>query len=320
MRESPLPPEWQCLEGKVNYVQRVSSKEVSCSCPTCGGSVHQSGELPDRCRLFIDDHPTLFCRRCGLVAYPDQFGDGHWTPPTPQELETFRQKREESEAARLRSAERALAHLRDTKLWEQYAEMSGERGRQWWEAQGIPYPFQVIWSLGFDYDLARWGCASATIPLFNQAGECLNVKHRLLDESKGKYRYNVVGQNAPLFLCEPEADMGGHIVAAEGEKKAMVAYITLDDPHACIVGLPGLSPSQSIIDTLSKAERVTLILDPDSDVPGADGWSPAGRLVKSIGRRSTSLLIPPGKIDDGLLASRSDRWDMRRLLRQAVEM
>ena len=318
MKPAPLPAEWRCLEGKVQYVQRVSAKEYSCTCPTCGGLVHESGEWPDRCRLFVDDHPTLFCRRCGLVAYPDQFGDGRFTPPTPEELEKFRQKREESEAARLRSAERALQHLRDTKLWEQYADMSGERGRQWWEGRGIPYPFQAIWSLGFDYDLARWGCASATIPLFNQAGECLNVKHRLLDESNGKYRYNVAGQDAPLFLCDPEADMSGHVVAVEGEIKAAVSYITMDDPKACVVGLPGLTPPQSITAMLSQAERVTLVLDPGSDDRVNGGWSPMGRLVSKIGRTKCKVLIPVSKIDDSLLAMQADKWDVRRFLAQAV--
>ena len=320
MKPAPLPPEWRCLEGIVHYVQQVSRTEFCSNCPECQGSPHPNGEWPDRCRLFVDDHPTLFCRRCGLVAYPDQFGDERWQPPTPQELEAFRQKREESEAARLRSAERALAHLRDTKLWEKYADMSGERGRQWWEGRGIPYPFQAIWSLGFDYDLARWGCASATIPLFNQAGECLNVKHRLLDESKGKYRYNVVGQHAPLFLCDPEADMSGHVIAIEGEAKSMVTFITMDDPTACIVGLPGLSPSQSITDTLAESDQVTLVLDPGSDKRNGNGWSAAGKLVKAIGRRKTRVIIPPSKIDDALLAAKLDKHALRRLLSQAVGM
>ena len=73
-REHPLPPHWAVLAGKVDYVQRVSNTEYSSSCPQCGGTPHPNGELPDRCRLFVDEHPTLFCRKCGLVAYPDQFG------------------------------------------------------------------------------------------------------------------------------------------------------------------------------------------------------------------------------------------------------
>ena len=318
MKPSPLPPQWACLESKVHYVQRVSAKEFCCTCPKCGGSVHESGELPDRCRLFCDDHPTLFCRRCGLVGYPDQFGDDRWTPPTPAELETFRQKREESESARLRSAERALAHLRDTKLWEQYAEMSGEQGRAWWEGRGIPYPFQAIWNLGWDYDLSRWGCASATIPLFNHEGECLNIKHRLTDDSKGRYRYNLTGQDAPMFLCDPDLSLENHVIAVEGEVKAAVAYVTLDNPAACIVGLPGLNPPQNITDTLGQADRVTLVLDPGSDERVNGGWSAAGKLVRDIGRDKCRVLVTPVKVDDALIAMEADKWDIQRLLSQAV--
>jgi len=111
-----------------------------------------------------------------------------------------------------------------------------------------------------------------------------------------------------------------HIIAIEGELKAATSYIVLDDSSACIVGLPGLSPSQSIIDTLAQADRVTLILDPDSDTPGTDGWSQAGRLVQRIGRHKCKLLVPPCKIDDGLLASQANKWDVRRLLSQTVYM
>lgn len=321
MRIAPLPPEWRCLEGKVHYVQQSSRTEYSSTCPKCGGEVHPNGELPDRCRLFVDDHPTLFCRRCGLVAYPDQFGgDGKWTPPTPAELEIFRQKREESEAARLRSAQRALDNLRDTKLWEKYAEMSGRQERLWWEKRGVPYPFQVMWELGWDYDLSRWGCASATIPLFDSDGQCLNVKHRLEDDSKGRYRYNITGQDAPLWLADLAADMGGHVVAVEGEIKSMVLAITLDDPGACVVGLPGLNPPASITDTLAKAERLTLVLDPGSDVPGADGWSPAGKLARSIGRQQCKVLITPMKIDDGIMAAGLGKNEIRTMLGAAVAM
>ena len=319
MKPAPLPPEFSALHGQVQHVQQASRTEFCSSCPRCGGEVHQSGELPDRFRLFLngrDGKVVGWCRRCSFLWFADMADN--YDPPTPQELEEWRKKQEETEEARLRSAQKALDNLRSTKLWEQYAELSGRQGRQWWEGQGIPYVWQTIWSLGFDYDLNRWGCASATIPLFNQTGECLNVKHRLLDESKGKYRYNVVGCDAPLFLCEPEADMSGHVIAVEGEKKAMVTFITLDDPQACVVGLPGLNPPPSITDTLAKAERVTLVLDPGSDTPNGDGWSPAGKLVSAVGRRKCRMLIPSMKIDDALLAAELDRWDVQRWLKQAV--
>jgi len=318
MKTAELPPEFSGLQGQVHYVRQASRTEFCSSCPKCGGEVHADGEWPDRFRMFTDSKIRGWCRRCSFVWFPDMADN--YDPPTPAELEQWRKKQEESEEARLRSAQRALDNLRSTRLWEQYAEMSGERGRQWWEGRGIPYVWQTIWNLGFDYDLNRWGCASATIPLFDQTGNCLNIKHRLLDDSKGKYRYNVVGQDAPLFLCAPETDMSGHVIAIEGELKAATTYVVLDDPTACIVGLPGLNPPQSITDTLAQAERVTLVLDPGSDTRVNGGWSPMGRLVSKIGRTKCKVLIPVSKIDDSLLAMQADKWDVRRLLSQAMYM
>jgi len=321
MKPSPLPPEFIGLQGQVNYVQQASQTEFCSSCPKCGGAPHQLGELPDRFRMFLNGRNGKivgWCRKCNFLWFPDMADN--YDPPTPQELEQWRQKQEQTEEARLRSAQRALDNLRSAKLWEQYSEMSGKKGRAWWERRGVPYPFQVMWQLGWDYDLSRWGCASATIPLFDHNGDCLNIKHRLADDSKGRYRYNVTGQDAPMFLTDPDLSLDNHVIAVEGEVKAAVAYITLDDPHACIVGIPGLNPPASITDTLAKADRITLVLDPDSDARGADGWSAAGRLVKAIGRSKCQLVVPSMKIDDALLAMQATKWDVRRLLRQAVEM
>lgn len=315
MKPSSLPPQWASLEGKVQYVQRVSDKEYSCSCPKCGGFPHDSGEWPDRCRLFVDAHPTLFCRKCGLVAYPDQFGDERFAPPSPEELERFRQEQKERAEARLRSAQRELELLRDSKLWERYNSMLGERERAWWRGRGIPDVWQELWEFGWDHQRN-----AATIPLFAPGGECVNIKLRLMDESAGRYRYHLTGQPAPLFLCDPDADMGGHVIAVEGEIKAAVTWITLDDSHTTVVGMPGLNPSPDVKRQLAQADRVTLVLDPGADKRGPDGWSPMGRLVKDIGRDRCSVLIPPCKIDDMLLAMGADKWDARWILKHAKAM
>ena len=316
MKPATLPPEFIGLQGQVNYVQQASRTEFCSSCPKCGGEPHANGELPDRFRMFLDKKIVGWCRRCSFLWFPDMADN--YDPPSPEELEGWRKKQEETEQQRLRSAQLALANLRSTRLWEQYAEMSGPQGRAWWEKRGVPYVWQTIWNLGWDYDMTRWGCASATIPLFNQAGECENVKHRLEDDSKGRYRYNVAGCDAPLFLCDPEADMSGHVIAVEGETKSMVTAITLDDPSACIVGLPGLNPPPSITDTLAKADRVTLVLDPGSDVRNGSGWSPAGKLVKAIGRDKCHVLTTSAKVDDAILAAELGKYDVKQWLSQAV--
>lgn len=319
MRESPLPPEWACLQGRVRFVQQHSPKEWSCSCPECGGDVHPSGEWPDRCRLFADDHPTLFCRRCGLVAYPDQYGDKSYTPPSLQEIERFRQERIAAEEARKRSAERALALLQDQHLWERYYEQAGAIGRTYWRNRGIPDCFQDLWQLGyiqdreFYVDSAPYYTDTATIPIFAQGWTITNIKHRLIHpprEGKDKYRYELSGQVAPAFLCDPDADLTGHVIAIEGEIKAAVTFARLDDSNTTIMGLPGVTPPSGVVSQLSQAERVTLVTDPGSQ---AETW----RLCKQIGLPRVRVLIPPAKIDDMILAAHFDRRDVASLLRQA---
>ena len=311
-RDSPLPPEWRCLTGRVQYVQRVSAKEFSSTCPRCGGEVHQNGEKPDRCRLFVDSHPTLYCRQCGLVAFPDQFGDERFAMPNKEEFEKRRRQFEEAELRRKRSAERALAYLRSSELWRQYHDQLNEHGRRYWERRGIPPSWQEFWGLGWNTDPSRWHSETATIPLFDQDQTLLNIKHRLIDtqDFAGKYRYEIAGQPQPLFLATAGAPRG-HTIAVEGEIKAAVVTVTLDDADMTIVGLPGSNPAEHIVSQFSDCERVTLVFDPGAEVQAA-------KMVQAIGRKKCRVLIPPMKIDDGIIGAGLKARDVRALLSQAV--
>ena len=312
-REANLPPIFAQYQSQIQYVQKVGHSKWTSNCPACLGSVHSDGEWPNRCVWFYDDKPLGYCFQCGRTFWPDKAPD--WTPPTAEELAGWQREREREQEARLRSAQTALANLRDNRIWEQFHKMLDDRARQYWRGRGIPDAYQNYWALGWDHQRD-----AATIPLFGPAWEPLNVKLRLMDDSKGRYRYLLSGQPAPMFLCDPDISLENHVIAFEGELKAATSYIVLDDPHACIVGLPGLNPSQSITDILTKAERVTLVLDPDSDTPGDNGWSQSGKLIKTIGRDKCKLLVPNAKIDDALLAAKLDKYALQRLLAQATYM
>lgn len=319
-QEVQLPPEWACLTGRVRYVQQHSPTEFSSSCPKCGGDVHPDGAWPDRCRLFADEHPTLFCRRCGLVGFPDQYGDNAYTPPSAQELERFRLERIAVEEARKRSAERALAMLQDQRLWERYYSQAGETGRAYWRRRGIADCWQDVWMLGyieqreFYVDSAPYYTSTATIPLFAQGGDVVNVKHRLIEpphHGKDKYRYEIAGQPAPMFLCDPDATLTGHVIAIEGEIKAAVTFAVLDDSKVTMVGLPGVNPSPEIISQLSQAERVTFILDPGTDRQVIS-------LAKQIGVKKCWRIPMQRKIDDSLIEIKATSYDVKRLLQTAT--
>jgi hypothetical protein len=313
-REVGLPPIFAWLN--VRYVQQVSPTELSASCPQCGGEPHPNGEWPDRLRIFLDSKPLAWCRRCNYMRFADQ-GEGELNP---DELEKWRKEQEQREMARQRSAERALANLRSARIWERYHEALDDHARSWWHRRGVPAHWQDWWQLGWrdEYRVPvggdRWHrTPAASIPLLDASGECANIKLRLVNppNDAGKYRYELRGQAHPPFLCNPEQRMTGHVIAVEGEIKAMVTFLTLDDANTAMVGLPGASPGKESLAVLSDAEHITLVMD-----PGAR--EAAWNLVKQLGRERCSVLIPPVKIDDGILQAQMTRHDVRRMLRNAI--
>lgn len=312
-QDDTLPAVFAQYQPQVQYVQKVGYSKWTSNCPACSGSIHSDGELPNRCVWFHDDKPLGYCFQCGLTFWPDAAPD--WTPPTTEELERWKQEREAEQEGRLRSAQLALTNLRSQNLYVQYNAMMDDRERQWWRSRGIPDSWQNVWGFGWCHDRD-----AASIPLFGPGYELKNIKYRLTDASNGKYRYHLTGLAAPMFMCDPDMALDNHVIAIEGELKAATTYVALDNAGACVVGLPGLNPPESITTTLAQAERVTLVLDPGSDKPGANGWSPAGRLLQVIGRQRCRVLITPMKIDDGIIAAKLCRAEVRALIDAAVTM
>ncbi len=296
----------------VQYVQKVSAVEWSSECPTCGGVVHHDGEWPDRCRWFMKGKPLGWCRVCSTVHWPDAK-----MPMSTEDFASWRSEQQEREQSRKRSAEKALAHLQDTAIWRQYHERMGLIGAAYWKARGLDDAWQAFWQLGYKADHMLWVDAqeyvtpTATIPIWQENWQVANVKHRLISPpaTRGKYCYEVTGQQAPMLVCNPDASLAGQVVAVEGEIKAMVVFATLDDTKACIVGLPGTNPPEGLVARLRRCEDVTLVMDPGSDAQ-------ARKLATSIGKK-TKVLIPSRKIDDGILEAGLTGHDVRALLAQA---
>jgi predicted transcriptional regulator len=314
-REAALPPAFQWLAGKVSYVQQVSETEYSASCPACGGTVHEDGSWPDRLRIFDrPEHSLAWCRRCNYMRFADQ----DTKPVDPALAERWRLEQIQREEARKKSAERALDLLRQEQRWVRYHETMPERGILWWETRGIPRAYQYVWQLGWRDDLAvfvdsDWRLLeAATIPVFDLAGNVLNVKNRIIQPPEGvpKYRYELSGHTAPLFLCNPGEPLDGHVIAVEGEIKAAVVWTKLQDAHAQVVGLPGTSPPRESLGVLSQAKRITLVMDPGSE-------EEAARLAQTLGRDRTRILVCVEKIDDAILRNQMGKAEVVRWLKQA---
>ncbi len=315
-REAALPPVWAYLQGSLHYVQHVSPTEYSAACPECGGTVHPDGTWPDRLRIFCDAKPLMWCRRCGMMRFPDQAGA---RPADREAIEKWRHEMLAREEGRRRSAEQALHNLRKTEVWRRYHEGLDSWARAYWRGRGIPDEWQDRWALGWAPHYPLRGpdgrlrdTTAATIPLFDTTGSVLNVKLRLIDPppSAGRYRYLIPAQPHPMFLANPQAGLNGHVIAIEGEIKAAVTYIALAQDDMAVVGLPGSNPGQHVIDTLAAASQVTLVMDPDAA-------EQATQLAAQTGLSKTRVLVLPEKIDDIIIASKPSPAMVRRWLAQA---
>jgi hypothetical protein len=99
-------------------------------------------------------------------------------------------------------------------------------------------------------------------------------------------------------------------IVVEGEIKAMCTFARLDDSKVRMVGMPCLTPGDDTIEKLGKADRVTLIVDPGAR---KQAWDLTGK----IGRHKCWVLIPPMKIDDGILANNMTKRYLELMLRTA---
>ena len=308
----PLPPEWACLEGKVDFVQRVSATELSASCPQCGSEGHNGRDWPDRLRIFGSER--VWCRRCGYFAFRDQL-DGGGGNHSPEEIERFRQERIAEQEQRKRSAERALEHLRNDALWLKYHQLTDSAGKKHWCLRGIPEEWQQHWLLGYvDYDLFWNGTTyyspAESIPIFDHQWAALNIKMRLDRPPDGAGRYRYVYPNLPQHLYLTEPGRMGEVVVAEGEVKAMNVHL-VSGVHT--VGLPGKQPGEDIVAQLREYDKITLLADPDAKRAMV-------KLANKVGVKKCHFLLCPEKIDDAIIKYKWQKKDVLRVLKGALRM
>jgi len=310
-----LPNVFTPLRGQVRFVRRHSATEYSSTCPKCKDIGHSGSEVPDRFRLFVDEHPLGWCRKCGYIWFPDS-GDPSKPQPSLAQIEAWRKEQVEREEARKRSAEHALELLRESAFWERLHNQMGEVGSAYWRKCGISDGWQNFWMLGWIRGRAFGGitCDAASIPIFGAGWQIKQIKYRLMDEGKGRYRYEPSGVEAMPFLCDPDADYSGHVMACEGEKKAAVVFSALGDGKAATIGMPGTNPGQPTLDLLKNAYRVTLIMDPDAR-------EAAWNICKQIGTKKCNVFIPTermGKIDDFVNREHPSAHELYWLIRQGA--
>lgn len=257
-------------------------------------------------------------RKCTLKAAIEYLG-GSVTDTAEISRITSQRKSEAEQYAEQKRQEyrRALDELRQARAWVRYYEaLSGsEEYRKLWTSRGVADVWQDIWELGYcgDFplktDAGVWHTASLTIPIFGPGKEPLNIRHRLLNPYRpnDKYRPERQGLGATPFLADPEKGYTlDKIVVVEGEIKAMVVYITLDDYECQVIGVPGKTAAARLIEQL-KGHTVYVCMDPDAE-------QEAGELARAVGGRVIRLRM---KVDDAVTGGYLDKAGLRQLVRCA---
>lgn len=306
IRQDVLPVEFAGLQGKVGYVQKVSSREWSSSCPSCGGVPHKNGELPDRFRMWTNANGKNkimgWCRSCSYVWFPKND-----IPLTPEEFARWKREQIAVEERRKLEAEKAIELLKSQKLWEFYHSELNEWAYEVLDSWGICKENAAFWKLGLIKDyVVRSGDESyhspaISIPCWNFDGGIQNIKVRVLNPQSGKDRYRSiykVGRDV-LFVARPDIKDTRACVVVEGEKKAMVVAATKQDVQ--VVGVQTKSPSTATLRELDRFDKIYLILDPDAKVAEKGGVSAERRMVDVLDKSRTSVVHLPGKVDDLIL-------------------
>lgn len=239
---------------------------------------------------------------------------------TPEEAVQFSSERAERAQQWKEQKEQeykdALHELWRARAWEMYYHnlLVNNQARRLWNDRGVPDVFQDIWQLGytdkFSYytDAGRWISPSLVIPIFAVGqDEPINIRHRILNPANptDKYRPERAGLRSAPFIADPQNEHE-RVLVVEGEIKAMVSYIALDDSMLQVYGVPGKNNFSALMDTL-KDREVYILFDPDAGEQAVQ----AARDVKG---KVINLKI---KVDDAINAGYLIGNDLRRLMMSA---
>lgn len=293
MRTASLPAVFARYSGRVSYVAQRGANEYSSTCPTCGGTAHDK-DWPDRCRWFTEGKPRGWCRQCGAIFWPD---DAIASRVSTAEQEAWRREREAAEVRRKAEAERALANLRQEKVWLQYVELMDEAARKWWEGRGVPRDWQTHLQLGYtpsktyrDTEGALHTAPAYTIPYFGAGFEFVTMQYRVsTDDPATRYRFHP-GLPTAHYLTEPQKPTSEQVIICEGATKAIVTAVWMPENYT-VLAIPSKADFAGVVGAVAEAQRVYVLLDPDAG-------GRARKLAAAIGAAARVVELPV-KVDDG---------------------
>lgn len=286
-------------------LKQTGRNEYHSSCPECGGKK----------RFVVWDKGNYWCRECGFSGWLQERDKTWKIDPVlreqhAREIERLRQERKQEQ-------EKLVASWQDgfnTGYIQGWHDAMRQGNRDFWLAQGILEQNIDRYSLGYCPSKKVYvgenliNIPAYTIPITDPTtNRWVNVQYRLVDPPKGvgKYRQE---KDLPAAAFYANSHLDGDCIIVEGAKKAIVVSQLICDGIQ-VVGLPGISPNQQILEKLKGFKRKWLIPDPDVKS------ETIRKLVGALGNtRSVTL---PDKIDDCILKYGLDQHLLRRELKFA---
>jgi hypothetical protein len=262
-----LPPMAQQAWGHLPHIRQVGRYEYCSACPQCGESEHVGPGKPDRFRIFTDNSPRAWCRRCGYFAFADAVVG---TPPSAQKIAEMERERARLSEAEARRIQQRILKLQSEAYWRGWHDAMDERHRAAWRDEGIPDSLQDMHELGYAENKEFWSDSgefktdALTIPYFTNGRQLANVQYKLRTPPRpgDKYRFTS-GLPAPLYLTD-DVPVAGKCLLVEGAKKAIITHGHMFDRYDCVVGLPGKHPSRACLDSLKDCNPIFYAADPDA--------------------------------------------------------
>lgn len=229
-----------------------------------------------------------------------------------KELLALAQKREAEAKLALEKAHaeytKARQDLEDTQIWLAYNKnlQVVPFARKLWRQAGIPDEWQDYWKLGYSadfhyYSQGRHCSPTMTIPIWSANWQIENIRHRILfPVGADKYRPERKRLPTKPFMAFPQiAFNASQIIVCEGEKKAAVVAITLDNPSVQVIGLPGKNQWRSIIHDLI-GHDIWICFDPEVfDQKDTQGKTEIDKVVEAL--TAIHIVALPFKIDDMII-------------------
>ncbi len=286
-----------------------SGKELHGSCPHC---------MAGHDRFVVWTKGTTWCRVCQTNGWIEDNRLG-WKPD-PVAEEELRKWLAGQAAERRRELEQwQKAH--DAGYVQGWHDAMNEQNLAFWRRQGIESWAVDYYGLGYCKDKTFMGpdgqmfhSPAYTIPIREpREWNLVNTQYRLagpMADRAGKYRQEANIPAASFWAEQGKVDGAGLVV--EGAKKSIVLFDFLEY-RMQVVGLPGLTPAQSLIEDLKCFDRVFLLLDPST--PGSHHERAVARFANVLGNklRVASLGMKP---DDAVLAGLT-KGQLRSVLGQA---